>query len=836
MFKFISLILSFVTVISMAAEGIPYAFRPTLEVDANSYLGEVSSRASGYLYGVAENGVPDSAVVESLDVSSISQKVIDGLQHPIGDVDHVAPMLDNCDYITVYMQDCFDTWYYCHQEINDLRTEGNYDSMEFVRERFLPQVEENVKKLVQTDYQDRLVYCLYNETDNAVWFGTPSEDGTWLMYDNAAKQRFYDAWKVTYDLVRSIDTDAVIGGPGYCDYDYNEIKDFLEYCKENDCMPDIMIYHELGEFSSYYWQDHVDEYRELEDDLGISDLPIIVTEYGTMYECGAPADMMKYITAIENSGAYANAAYWRLANNLNDTVADNNSPNSNWWLFRWYADMEGYLLDAKIIDITHADFENAIKYGYDRFHYKYFNGISSMTEEKDEITVLCGGADYDSYVNFKHLGKTNLGKKVNIKIESVCFEGLSGIVSEPTLVAEYTDRVVAGKLRVDLENPDRNSIYHITLTPAEDGKEDFYNDNLPVRYEFEHGICQGGTYTYDSAYATTGDLNGMVGGLENIGDSVTVKFDIPEDDYYDLSVIFGNSNDGWTPAHRVDTRAVMTLDGQTEDVYFPNTIKSEYTDKMTFIRYLTKGEHTITFAHGEGTFVLDSMLVRRHEDINEISLIHDADRTNENIQSFLAVAPYDGFYNMTTDVATNFKVDGASAYTDSDCTVYLRKGLNFIDFEATKPVECTVRVTDNKNYNVNVSADQMTLSDGANLVNDHIENISCVNGSASFKVNAPETGNYRLTVAYSNNDEGGVHSYNVDLIERYVTVNVNGKSQNLWCRNTYSWDTVKTATMNIELQKGENTITFTNDGSVKFNNSDSYAPYIFNVSVNDICE
>jgi hypothetical protein len=37
-------------------------------------------------------------------------------------------------------------------------------------------------------------------------------------------------------------------------------------------MPDIMIYHGLGEFSSYYLQDHVDEYRELEDDLGISDL------------------------------------------------------------------------------------------------------------------------------------------------------------------------------------------------------------------------------------------------------------------------------------------------------------------------------------------------------------------------------------------------------------------------------------------------------------------------------------------------------------------------------------------------------------------------------------
>ena len=280
----------------------------------------------------------------------------------------------------------------------------------------------------------------------------------------------------------------------------------------------------------------------------------------------------------------------------------------------------------------------------------------------------------------------------------------------------------------------------------------------------------------------------------------------------------------------------MTLDGKSEDVYFPNTIKSEYTDKMTFVRYLTKGEHTISFAHGDGTFVLDSMLVRRHEDINEITLLKDSDRTNENTKSFLAVAPYDGFYEMTTNVATDFKVDGASANTDGNSVVYLRRGLNYIDFESTEPVECTVKVTDKTNYNVTVSAENMTLSDGAILTNDHIENISCNGGSASFSVNAPKDGSYRLTLSYSNNDEGGVHSYNVDLIERFVTVQVNGTSQNLWCRNTYSWDTVKTVTMNIELKEGENTIFFTNDGSVKFNNRDSYAPYIFSVSVNKLCD
>lgn len=832
MSNFISLLLSFITVLGLAAEGLPYMFKPTIEVDAAVSMGEVSSRASGYLYGVAQSNVPDSAMTESVDIASVSQKVIGGLQHPIGDVDNAAPALDNCDYITVYLQDCFDTWYYCHDEIWQMRKAGEYDHMEFVRSRFLPQVEEKVRELSQKDYADRLVYCIYNEADNGVWFGTMSDDGTWLMFDDAAKQRFYEAWKETYDLVKSINPAALIGGPGNCDYDSYEIKDFLEFCKENNCVPDVMIYHELGDKSSFYWQDHVDDYRSIEDDLGIDDLPIIVTEYGTMYECGAPADMLHYVVQIENSGVYGNMAYWRLANNLNDTAADNNSPNSNWWLYRWYADMEGDLLQSKVIDILHADFANAIKYGYKSFHYKGFTGIASLTEDKDEISVICGGCDYAGNVYFKNLDETNLGKKVNVRIECVYFEGLSGIVTEPYVVREYTACVSFGRLKVELEDIDPTAVYNITVTEA-DSEVDYTNENLPVRYEFEDGVRTGGSYTYDSAYATTGQQNGMVGGLENIGDSVTVTFDIPESGYYDLYLIYGNSNDGRTPDDRKDTLATMTLDGVEEEISFPNTIKSEYTDKMTFVRYLEKGSHSITLAHKSGTFVVDSMLVVPHSDDIAITVFKDSDRTTSGNKSFLAVSPADGFYEMNIGIAAQFEIDGAKGSTDSGTsTVYLRKGLNYIDVATTEDIDCSINKTKKTGYTESVTASGMTLDGAAVLSGDYIDGISSNGGSAEFAVTVPSAGSYRMTLAYSNNDEGGVHSYNVDLIERYVTVEVNGEKQTLWCRNTYSWDTVKTATINFELEVGENKIVLSNDGSVKFNGQDSFAPHIYSVTVN----
>lgn len=839
--KIISLICSFFIAMSMAAEGLPYFFEPTLEIDASVSEGEISSRATGFLYGLAQSGVPDEAMAESIDISSVSQKVIDGLQHPIGDVDDVSSSLDNCDYITVYLQDCFDTWYYCHDEIWNLRRDGGYDCVSFVENRFLPQVTESVTKLSQKDYADRLVYCPYNETDNAVWFGTLSDDGSWLMYDDAAKQRFYEAWKVTYELIRSIDSDAVIGGPGYCDYDSYEIRHFLEYCKENDCLPDIMIYHELGETSSLYWQDHVDDYRRIEKELILPELPVIVTEYGTMQECGAPADMLRYIVSIENSGVYGNVAYWRLANNLCDTAADNNSPNSNWWLFRWYADMEGDRLKTRVVDVLHSDFANVIKYGYEQFHYKYFNGLSSMNEAKDEVTVICGGCDYPANIFLKNIDETNLGKNVDIRIESVYFEGISGTVNSPITVKEYTDKVYSDKLKIKLDNIDPTAVYRVVITPGDGEEKNYVNNNLPVRYEFEEGVLSGFAYTYDSAYATTGQQNGMVGGLENIGDSVTVEFDIPESGIYDLTLIYGNSNDGSTPDDRVDSVAGMTVDGVYSELSLPNTIKSEYTDKSIHTRYFEKGTHSITLSHKFGTFVVDSFMLTIHDDDSIITTLCDSDRSINGIKSFLAVSPGDGFYTMNIGISAEFEIDGAFGKTENGQTlVYLRKGLNYIDVKTDNDIECKIEKTEQSGFTVMIEPDDMILNSGAvinsNNARAYISGISSVGGSAEFKVNAPESGSYRMTVAYANNDEGGVHSYNVDLIERYITVDVNGEKTNLWCRNTYSWDTVKTVTLNIELNEGENVIVFSNDGSNKFNNRDSYAPHIYSVSVNATAE
>ena len=117
-------IISFIITLIMLIESVPIAWVPTLTVDAGDKGDNISNYATGFLYGLAEPGVPSEAMTNSLDISTVSQKVVGGLQHPTGDIDRVADQLKNCDYRVVYLQDSFDTWYYCYDEIMEMRKNG----------------------------------------------------------------------------------------------------------------------------------------------------------------------------------------------------------------------------------------------------------------------------------------------------------------------------------------------------------------------------------------------------------------------------------------------------------------------------------------------------------------------------------------------------------------------------------------------------------------------------------------------------------------------------------------------------------------------------------------
>ena len=278
----------------------------------------------------------------------------------------------------------------------------------------------------------------------------------------------------------------------------------------------------------------------------------------------------------------------------------------------------------------------------------------------------------------------------------------------------------------------------------------------------------------------------------------------------------------------------MKIDGKEEIISFENTIKSEYTTLKTITKYLSKGKHTIEFYHNDGTFVLDSMIVAKHTENAEISVLDDS----KNGTAYLAVAPSDGYYVADIDKdSAKITVDGASGNIANGDIIYLRRGLNEIEFDDSTTL--SIKKADDSAFFEKFEAEDFALSDGAYLDTDkygvsYIYGITSNGGKASFNVNAPKDGAYKLTVSYANNSEGGVHSYNVDLIENYMTVTANGESQDIFCRNTYSKFTYKTMTFNLNLKSGDNEIVITNSGNTIFNNTTALAPQIESITVNSL--
>lgn len=817
-----SKILSLVISIILLVENLPLFWNPVLEIDAGKTMGEVSTRATGFLYGLAEPGVPSEAMTDSLDISSVSQKVIDGLQHPTGDADRLEEQLAETDYTVIYLQDAFDTWYYAWEEIGEMRENSTYDWKEYITEVYFPIVAEKVNELKDKDYADKLVYCIYNECDNGVWFGNYL-DGR-AQYDEVGRQNFYEAWKMTYDLVKSIDPDAIIGGPGFCDYVTDKMEGFMSFCAQNACVPEVMIYHELSVWSIPDWQTHVDDYRRIEKENSISPLPIIVTEYGTMEECGNPSQMIHYICAIEHSGTYGNMAYWRLSNNLNDTCADDNTPNSNWWLYRKYAQMNGQLLEVKVDSLKEH-------HKHDGDWRRTYKGLASINDDKTQIDIIAPGSENARAIEISNLDETNLGTKVDIIIECVYYNGLNSPVYSPIILRQYTASAL-GKLNINIPGTDTDAVYFVTVIPHKDDVEIIRNTNLPVRYEFEEGKLLGDAYTYDSAYATTGETAGMVGGIEKIGDGVKLTIKAPEKGTYTLDIIYGKHNDSGIPDGRDYAVANFSIDGKEQTIMLSNTIKSEYTNLYSMTLELTKGKHTIEFTHNSGTYVLDSCLLYKAAESSEIEVLPDsADGT-----AYLAVAPYDGWYECAALTKTAATIDGIETEIESGSVIYLRRGLNKI--ELSNASDLKIGKTALSGFSTTVKAKDMTRLDGAVLKTDkysntYIDNISSLSGKAEFNLSVPESGDYRVTMKYANNAEGGVHSYNVDLIERYATITANGESQDIYCRNTFSRYNFKTVTFTIKLNEGENKISITNSGSYLFNGMTAYAPQIAEITVNE---
>lgn len=247
-----------------------------ITVDCGSVLRGVTHCASGSLYGITETTPSDvNGLVAPLTpyVMRNPARGGSGDQHSFGAAIPVAGRLAGIPTakVSVDLADMLPGWPYQFPGMSS----------------WLSQVNSFIADKKASGYNNFYGYEIWNEPD-----------GTW----NTANGTFNSFWQQTYNDIRANDPGAKIIGPCWSWYDNNAISSFMSFCKANNCIPDIMSWHELGGGGgSEVVSPHLQAYRALETSLGISARAISINEYCDPNHNleGQPGSSARYIAKFE---------------------------------------------------------------------------------------------------------------------------------------------------------------------------------------------------------------------------------------------------------------------------------------------------------------------------------------------------------------------------------------------------------------------------------------------------------------------------------------------------------------------------------------------------------
>ncbi|MEU4422279.1 CBM35 domain-containing protein [Actinoplanes sp. NPDC024001] len=536
------------TVLAASLSAVPAHAAPSqFTVDLATSTGALRYGATGFLYGLGDEGIPTETMLAALKPQVTAQKAPDGLQHPNGDALKIAPMFKRAGGrdIQIYMQDIYQQWPYENLGIND----------------YLAKVDTMTRKVVADPYRSSYVYVPFNEPD-MIWYGGNLPG---LLAD----------WRTVFRRIRAIDPGARIAGPNFASYRSADLRTFLTYARDNNVLPDVMAWHELGDDFYTSWQQHFDDYRAIERSLGVSARPITINEYGRASgDLGVPGNLVQFVAKFEASKVDGCLAYWTTAGGLNDLVTRNNQATGAWWLYKWYGELTG-----TTVAVTPPSPGGSLQ------------GLAAVDAAKKQARVILGGNNpvtgtYDTNVVVRGL-PSYLGSRVHATVQGVDTSGTNPS-SGPYVVKEGDFTAEGGQITVPLTGLKGQSAYQIIITPDRDLTAASAN-----RYEAEYAALGGTarvTYGSNSGYSGTYFTEGY--GASSTA-STTFVVTAPNDGYYQLALRYSAGPYTGAPANRSIRLRVNGSD--LTDVALPGTADWNTWRTVTTKVYLPAGINRIDY-------------------------------------------------------------------------------------------------------------------------------------------------------------------------------------------------------------------------------------------------
>jgi len=833
-------------------------------VDLSIDTGAVTHGAAGFLYGLGAEGVPDVNMLIPLQPQVAAQKAPDGMQHPSGDALQVAETFLQVggSSIQVYMQDIYREWIYPDVGIED----------------YLLKVEAIVSKIMDSPYRKICVYVPFNEPD-WIWYNTTDK-----------KQKFLQHWKIVHRKIRSMDPFGPIAGPALGEYDAAFYEDFFLFCVENDCLPDITVWHELKSDFFTKWDRDFHHYRNLEKVLGFAPRTVSINEYGRHYDVSNPGTLVQFISKFETSKVVACLAFWHTPGSLNTMVVDNNQPNGAWWLYKWYGDMTGSTVQVTPPQPNRMGLQ----------------GVASYDRVKQQIRFLFGGIDGTGEVVVKGFD-SNLpdGDFAHVTVWSTSWTGQQGIADEPLIQMEGDYSIVNGRIVVPVQNMDSMSAYHMIISPGTGKSTPFESKVWKKRAGADQALLEQAVMvergSNDNSHLNTTSTGYVVGALDSEDSRAVFLVDVPCAGNYLLNVYY-SACDTSRQALRVDQRPWQIID------YHPTT-NWDFIGRKELELELDAGVHTFIFKKNGGTMgsdkgsvMLDSIELRCSPQVDPLSTkyprryeaeyarLSEAARVGRQYSgyagtgyvegygdargagaSFVVQVNHYGFYQVRLrysagprpDAPENRQimlcVNGSKVkdmhlsgtaswhrWQDASIFVFLQAGVNLIDLKAApdkhnhavcldfievQPVPGDVGKLDV--YEAEALMNELGGT-AARADNAHASGNNVVtgigNGVGNFLqfngIHAERSGQYKMIIHFANNDRWEEYSYS-QLVFRHADVWVNGEfAKRVHFCCTFGWSCFRTIVADVHLNRGANRI--------RLCNASGPAPHIDKIEISPV--
>ncbi|WP_051393200.1 carbohydrate-binding protein [Glycomyces arizonensis] len=344
-------------------------------------------------------------------------------------------------------------------------------------------------------------------------------DWTW----DASAGSFNDGWTRTYNLVRSLDPVTPIVGPSWSYYGHDKMLDFMTHARDTGTLPDVIVWHELTDMDWNNFDEHVADFRAIENQLGVSHRPIAINEYNSRNQMDIPSVAVHWMAVFERYGAReAHRAYWFEAGTFDGLFTLDNRPTASYWVYRWYGAMTGNMV---------ATTPNS-----------WLDGMASYDSSRKIVNVVFGGDWGDNAVHVEGLGA--LGSSVDVRVLYTPGSGRNTHVASPTVVTDTTMAVSGGQITVPVDGMNAEGAYQLLITPAGGPTTSWQQV-----YEAENATVVNAN-TFGSGNASNGYY---VGQIDNSGDMRSDSFvdftvDVPDSRSYTMTIRYANGT-GATSTH-----------------------------------------------------------------------------------------------------------------------------------------------------------------------------------------------------------------------------------------------------------------------------------------------